>query len=73
MVDVMKIGSIVRLSRPWEHGQEYKDVIGIVEKIDETNLQRGDSCKVRIEDLRNKMCAHFTFTCFKSRFDILKE
>ncbi len=68
----MKVGSIVRLSRPWEHGEEYKDSIGVVESAEETTVSNYDSCRVRIEDPHNP-CAHYFFTCYKHRFDILKE
>lgn len=68
----MKVGSIVRLSRPWESGQKYKNAIGIVEDIEKTNIGEGDSCRVRIED-PDYRCVHYSFTCFKYRFDILKE
>ena len=65
----MRIGDIVRLSRPWDHGEEYKDAIGIVENIGEYPL---NECRVRLLDPTDKY-THYTFTCFKHRFDILKE
>lgn len=68
----MRIGSIVRLSRPWETGQKYKGGIGIIEYVEEPSTEPGSSCRVRIGDPDNK-CIHYTFTCFKHRFDVLKE
>ena len=68
----MKIGSIVRLSRPWEHGLEYKDSIGVIENIEETAFYKGDSCRVRLIQLTDKY-VHIYFSCLKHRFDILKE
>ncbi len=69
---IMRIGSIVRLSRPWENGEIYKDSIGIVESAEETTFSNYDSCRVRIENPRDG-CAHYGFTCLKHRFDVLKE
>ena len=65
----MRVGSIVRLVRPWDYEMVYKDVLGVVEDMDISTHDTYDSCRVRIVERG----AHYVFTCFKNRFEVAKE
>jgi len=65
----MRVGSIVRLVRPWDYGMVYKDLLGVVESINESSYEINDSCRVRVIEHGS----HYIFICFKNRLEVAKE
>ncbi len=67
----MRIGSIVRLTRPWQFHDDYRNKIGVVVNMF-FNIVDGESCNVRFEHV-DKNLDHYIITTYTHRLDILEE
>ena len=68
----MKIGSIVRLSRPYSSDISYNDALGVVIKIHGSPIIDESICIVRfISELHPP--AHIEIEIYKHRLDLIKE
>ena len=68
----MKIGSIVKLSRPYSSNEDYKDALGIILRIYPSVLNSGKSlCVIRFVNIYN--LEHIQIDIYQHRVDLIKE
>lgn len=69
----MRIGSIVRLTRPLSVQVRYTNAIGVVENIRESLMDSSQMiCSVRFEDYSSPL-SHVSLGVFQHRLDLLRE
>jgi len=68
----MKIGSIVRLSRPYPSNSNYIDALGVVIKIYGSPVTDESMCSVRFMDDLD-LPAHIEIEIYTHRLDLIKE
>lgn len=68
----MKVGSLVRLARPWEDRMDLKGIIGII-----TFIYNGDDKDMAICDLRSisrvEPLVHMTVSVYLHQLDLIME
>ncbi len=68
----MKVGSVVKLINPWSANESYRNALGIVLRMFDSEITSEPSCDVRFMD-RDIPLIHYILTVYQHRLKVIKE